>query len=80
MKQEKISLMTRTNEIYYKYLDNVLVKSCFKIDLLRKGSDILLKKFPELQEWKRASNVLSGYVIDTDPYNRLQKDQLSLNF
>ena len=72
--------MTRTNEIYYKYLDNVLVKSCFKIDLLRKGSDILLKKFPELQEWKRASNVLSGYVIDTDPYNRLQKDQLSLNF
>ena len=72
--------MPRTNETYYNYLDNVLVKSCFKIDLLRKGSDILLKKFPELQEWKRASNVLSGYVIDTDPYNRLQKDQLSLNF
>ena len=72
--------MVRPNETYYNYLDNVLVKSCFKIDLLRKGSNILLKKFPEFKEWKQASNVLRDYVVDTDPYNRLQKDQLSLNF
>jgi len=70
--------MTRTNETYYKYLDGVLVKSCFKVDLLRNGSNILLKKFPELQEWKQASNVLRDYVVDTDPYNRLEKDQWSL--
>ena len=68
----------RNNTTYYNYLDNVLIKSAFKIDLLKKGSDILLRKYPELKEWKQASNVVRDWVVDTDPYNRLQKEQLSL--
>jgi hypothetical protein len=70
----------RPTETYYNYLDSVLIKSAFKIDLLKKGSNILLKKYPELKEWKQASNIMRDRVVDTDPYNRLQKEQLSLNF
>lgn len=69
----------RNNTTYYNYLDNVLIKSAFKIDLLKKGSDILLRKYPELEEWKQASNVVRDWVVDTDPYNRLQKEQLELS-
>jgi len=68
----------RNNITYYNYLDSVLIKSAFKIDLLKKGSDILLRKYPELEEWKQASNVVRDWVVDTDPYSRLQKEQLSL--
>ena len=66
-------------ETYYNYLDNVLIRSTFKIDLLKKGSDILLKKYPELKEWKQASNIVRDWIIDTDPYNRLQREQLKLD-
>jgi hypothetical protein len=65
---------------YYTYLDSVLIQSCFKIDLLKKGSEILYKKFPELGSWKEASNILRDWIVDTDPYDRLQKDQEVLKF
>jgi len=68
----------RTNITYYDYLDSILIQSKFKIDLLKKGSDLLLKKYPELKKWKNASIIMRDWIIYTDPYNRLNKEQLGL--
>jgi hypothetical protein len=64
---------------YYNYLDRVLVKSKFKIDIFKKGADILLRKFPEIVFRRDASKILINWIVDTDPYNRLQETQLQLN-
>ncbi len=77
---KSITEYMRPTETYYNYLDSVLIKSAFKIDLLKKGSDILLKKYPELKVWKNASNIMRDWIVDTDPYNRLQQEQTSFNF
>jgi len=68
-----------TNQ-YSTYLDKVLIQSKFKIDIINKGSKILQTKFPELDNHKNTSSILISWLVDTDPYNRLQKEQTSLEF
>ena len=60
---------------YYRYLDEVLVKSNFRFDILKNGATILLKKFPELKDWKNASGVVREWVFETNPYDRLENNQ-----
>lgn len=67
--------MSRDNSTYYNYLDNVLIQSKFKVDMLSRGSSILLKRFPELSYRKKAVDLLVCWLVDTDPYSRLQKGQ-----
>jgi len=68
----------RDTNTYYNYLDKVLIQSKFKIDLYRSGSNILLKKYPELTKFSNASQIMRDWIIDTDPYNRLNETQLKL--
>ena len=63
---------------YYRYLDEVLVKSNFRFDILKNGATILLKKFPELKDWKNASVVVREWVFETNPYDRLENNQGTL--
>ena len=66
------------NKEYYRYLDEVLVKSNFRFDILKNGATILLKKFPELKDWKNASGVVREWVFETNPYDRLENNQGTL--
>lgn len=66
------------NKEYYRYLDEVLVKSNFRFDILKNGATILLKKFPELKDWKNASVVVREWVFETNPYDRLENNQGTL--
>jgi hypothetical protein len=70
----------RDTNTYYNYLDKVLIQSKFKIDLYRNGSNILLKKYPELNKFSNASSIMRDWIVDTDPYNRLQQEQTNFNF
>jgi hypothetical protein len=70
--------LINNTQIYYNYLDQVLINSKYKIDLLGKGIDVLLRKFPEISEWRNSARILTNYIVDTDPYNRLQKAQIAL--
>lgn len=63
------------NKEYYRYLDEVLVRSNFRFDILKNGATILLKKFPELKDWKNASVVVREWVFETNPYDRLESNQ-----
>lgn len=61
---------------FNKYLDDVLVQSRFKIDIIAKGVDIIQNKFPEVSHRKQAVQIVGDWLIDTDPYNRLEKQSL----
>jgi len=67
------------NDQYYKYLDDVLTRSKFKIDILRKGVKILQSKFVELKGRRQQTvHILLDWFADTDPYTRLREEQLDL--
>jgi hypothetical protein len=66
------------NERYYKYLDNVLLQSKFRIDLFLNGTDILYRKFPDIKHRKEASGILIDWISTTDPYERLQNGQIGI--
>lgn len=61
---------------FHKYLDDVLVNSKFKIDIFSQGVKIIQNKFPEVNHRRDAVVIVRDWLIDTDPYNRLEQTSL----